>query len=42
MEARTLLIGFDEADSAELASHLCTECIASEMLPKIVVQGEQL
>lgn len=42
MDDRTLLIGFDAAESASLAARLPGESIAHEMLPRIVVERGRL
>ncbi len=41
-DERILLIGFDAADAATLGERLPFECVAHEMLPKIVVERGQL
>lgn len=42
MDERILLIGFDAPEAAALAALLPHECVACEMLPKIVVERGQL
>ena len=42
MDERILLIGFDAPEAAALADRLPFECVAYEMLPKIVVERGQL
>lgn len=42
MDERLLLIGFDSPETAALAERLPYECVAHEMLPKIVVERGQL
>ena len=39
---RICLVGFDQAESDELARLLPTECVAYEMLPRILLQGGRL
>lgn len=42
MDERICLIGFDRREAAQLAGQLPIECIAHEMLPKIVVERGEL
>ncbi len=42
MDERILLIGFDAPEAAALTERLPYECVAHEMLPKIVVERGQL
>lgn len=42
MDDRILLVGFDEPEAAALAARLPAECVAHEMLPRIVVEGGRL
>jgi hypothetical protein len=42
MAERILLIGFDDAEAAELSARLPFECVCHEMLPRIVVERGRL